>query len=161
MEETWMPIPNYEDYELSNLGRIRRGNLIFKLHTSTTGYLKIGLWKNGKLKNKFIHKLLVEMFMGITIDNRFTVIDHKDNNKLNNSLSNLQVITNRHNSIKDKNPKSGHSCIYRNSGSWLVRLRINGKKTSLGTFKNIEDAIMCRNAFFDTEKPIFKSIKPK
>lgn len=151
MKEIWKPIRNYNNYEVSNLGNVRNKEKILKLSLSTSGYYKIGLWKNGKMKNKYIHRIIIENFYNVLPKDKKTVIDHIDNNKLNNRIDNLQIVTNRYNSIKDKNSKSGYSCIYKNNKKWLVRVRINGKKTSLGTFENIEDAIKCRDNFFSTQ----------
>jgi hypothetical protein len=112
MKEIWKPIRNYNNYEVSNLGNVRNKEKILKLSLSTSGYYKIGLWKNGKMKNKYVHRLIIENFYNVFPKDKKTVIDHIDNNKLNNHIDNLQIITNRYNSIKDKNPKSGYTCIY-------------------------------------------------
>lgn len=156
MEEIWRFIPDYPEYQISNLGRVVKNGEFVKQHLSNSGYLYLHLINENENKSTFIHILLVNTFMGLFPKDKKTVVDHIDNNKLNNSLDNLQVITNRQNSIKDKKPKSGHSCIYKNNKKWLVRLRIDGKKKCLGTFGDINDAILCRNEFLIKEKPQFK-----
>lgn len=159
--EQWKNIVNYEGlYKISDLGRIKslqrkqwngfsffiKEEMILKQSLCNKNYPKIGLWKNNNHKTFRTHQLIIMSFKGHFL-NRKTVIDHIDNDKNNNTINNLQVVTNRHNSIKDKNPKSGYSCIYFNSNSWLVRMRVNGIKTTVGTFKDINEAIKQRDLF--------------
>jgi hypothetical protein len=92
-----------------------------------------------------IHQLVAICFLKHNPCGFDVVVDHIDSNKLNNNIFNLQLMSNRQNSIKDKNPKSGYSCIYYNNKKWLVRMRINNIKKSFGTFEKIEEAIEKRN----------------
>lgn len=59
----------------------------------------------------------------------------------------------------DKMSKTVFRGITKSKASWVVRLRIEGKKTYLGSFKNIEDAILCINAaerlYYPKRKPQF------
>lgn len=149
--EIWKDVIGYEKiYQVSNLGRVKslfyNKQKILKPIKSTNGYLYVNLYKDKKAKTSFIHHVVYEAFYQIK-SCRKNVIDHIDNNKVNNNLSNLQYITIRLNSTKDKKPKSGHSNIYLNSGSYLVRIRVNNQKISIGTFKKIEDAIIKRDLF--------------
>lgn len=149
-KEIWKDIPNYEGlYQVSDLGRVKslfyNKEKILKPAISTNLYLFVNLYKEKKVKQFRVHQLVAMSFLNHTICSLKLVVDHKDNNKQNNTYSNLQIVSNRYNSIKDKKPKSGHSCIYFNSNSWLVRLRINGVKKSIGTFKKLEEAIICRD----------------
>ena len=52
------------------------------------GYLSVNLYKNGKCKHAYIHRLVAETF----IDNSdlLPVVNHKDGNKQNNNVSNLE-----------------------------------------------------------------------
>jgi hypothetical protein len=149
--EVWKDIIGYEGlYQISNYGEIISlyfgNNKKLKLYKGSHGYLCINLHKDKKQYVYLVHRLLYESFYNVK-STRKNVIDHIDNNKLNNNLLNLQYITNRENSSKDKKSKTGYSNIYLNSGSYLVRLRINNVKKSIGTFKNIEDAVNFRNNF--------------
>jgi hypothetical protein len=119
---------------------------ILKTKIGTNGYFMVSLSKKNIQKSFMIHKLVFENFTG-KVSDRKIVIDHINNIKTDNRLENLQLITNRENSYKDKKSKSGHYCIYRNSGAWLVRLRIDNVKKSLGTFKCINKAIECRDNY--------------
>lgn len=152
--EIWKDIKNYDGlYQISNLGNVKSliTNKLLKKCDDTTGYLIVQLYKNKKPKCHRVHQLVFENFNLIKSTTYF-VIDHVDNNKKNNKLENLQIVTNRYNSSKDKKNKSGEYCIYLNGKSYLVRLRVDGIKKTLGTFKNIDDAILCRNRFFKKEE---------
>jgi hypothetical protein len=60
-----------------------------KPHLGNRGYMVVSLCKNGKVKTYFLHRLLATTFM--------TCVNHKDGNKLNNSLENLELCTYGHN----------------------------------------------------------------
>jgi hypothetical protein len=149
--EIWKDVVGYEGiYQVSNLGKVKslmfNKQKILKQVKSTNGYFMVGLWKEKKSSRHLVHRIMYEAFYGIKSCRQY-VIDHIDNNKENNNLSNLQYITNRQNSSKDKNSKTGESNIYFNSNAYLVRMRINNVKKSIGTYKTIEDAIWHRNNF--------------
>jgi len=68
-------------------------------------------------------------------------VDHIDNNSLNNNLDNLQLITNRENSIKDRTGgESGCVGVFKSGKRWRVRLIVNGIRKHLGTFDSKEEA---------------------
>ena len=160
--EIWKDIPGYEGlYKASSFGRIMsydkfcnngvslflmKGKLL-KQSINSSGYYCLCLYKNKVCKSFRIHKIIAMTFLNHIPNYYESIIDHIDNNKLNNNVNNLQIVSNRYNSTKDKKPKSGHSCIYLNGKSFLVRMRVNNIKTSIGTFKNIEDAIIKRDLF--------------
>src|SRR5690554_2958435 len=128
MEEIWKWIPNYEGiYKASNLGRIKsverrirtsQGNYrlyrerIIKQCLPNHRYLMVSLCRESKQVSRTVHSLIAETFLGYTCTNRKIVIDHIDNNPLNNRLDNLQIITNRENSIKDTKNKSGFVGVF-------------------------------------------------
>ena len=107
MEEIWKPIKDYEKYyEVSNLGRIKRlpriqiypdghtqllKEKILKGSTTTWGYLQVSLTKDGKRIKKHIHTLVAEAF--IPNPNNLSEVNHKDYNKENNYVDNLEWCT--------------------------------------------------------------------
>lgn len=95
MIEQWKDIPNYDGlYQVSNLGRIkslynykRDGNNILKPRLKR-GYYSVGLRKNGIRKWHMIHRLVASAF--IMNENNYPQVNHKDENKLNNRVENLE-----------------------------------------------------------------------
>lgn len=99
--EEWKTIKEYEGlYRISNLGNVshytkKRGWINKKLTLGTTGYLKVQLWKNNKSKTVNVHRLVAEAFL----DNPYNLpyINHKDEDKTNNRVSNLEWCTHEYN----------------------------------------------------------------
>ena len=111
-QEIWKDIEDYEGlYQVSNLGRIKslereviagRGHkkVIKKekiLHPTDNsfGYLMIQLTKNGAQKNFLVHRLVAKAF--IPNPNNYPEINHKDENKYNNCVENLEWCTKLYN----------------------------------------------------------------
>jgi len=95
-------IKNYEGYFITREGEVwsnKKKNLIQLTPKNDRGYCKIQLWNNGKSKNFFIHRLVAEAF--IPNPHNLTMIDHIDDNKSNNNVTNLQWITNQGNTEKE------------------------------------------------------------
>ena len=98
MEEIWRDIEGYEGlYQVSNLGNIYSfySNKKLSFGIDTSGYRIVTLWKNRKGKTKTIHRLVAETF--IFNPNNYPIINHKDENKQNNSVDNLEWCTCQYN----------------------------------------------------------------
>ena len=94
--EEFRDIPGYEGmYEVSNLGRIRRNGKILKPSKSNWGYLKLVLFKNGTRKTVLVHRLVAYAF--IPNPQNLPQINHKDEDKTNNSVDNLEWCDNKYN----------------------------------------------------------------
>lgn len=67
-KEIWKPIPNFPDYEVSNLGRVRslKFGRVRILRTARVGYGYQGvqLSSNGVLTHRFVHQLVMLAFAG-------------------------------------------------------------------------------------------------
>ena len=93
--EIFVPIaiPEYsKSYKISTLGNIRseKTKNIMKPYPRN-GYLSVGLYSNSKRKNYKIHRLVAITFL--TNPNNLEVVNHKDGNKINNCLENLEWVT--------------------------------------------------------------------
>jgi hypothetical protein len=91
--EVFKKIKGYEGrYEISNQGRIKSitRNVIIKPQLDRGGYLRVCLFKDGKKTTKKVHRLVSEVFIG---DIEGMTVNHKDFNKQNNRVSNLELIT--------------------------------------------------------------------
>lgn len=114
VSERWLPINNYEGYyEVSNLGNVRgldryvnRNGFKMKItgHTMKPakgkfGYMSVQLRKDGRVQRKYVHRLVAESFLGVPDG---LEINHIDENKQNNCLSNLEWVT-RSKNLKHNN----------------------------------------------------------
>ena len=96
INEQWRPVVWYEGfYEISSLGRVKSMNYnhtgrekIIKPFKNKKGYLRVCLYKNGKRKFFLVHKLVAEAF--IPNSKGFDQVNHKDEVKTNNCVSNLE-----------------------------------------------------------------------
>lgn len=91
--EIWKDIPNYEGlYQVSNLGRIRSLYNYRKYNILTQnikrGYYQIGLRKNGVRKWHQVQRLVALAF--IPNPNNLPQVNHKNENKLDNNVNNLE-----------------------------------------------------------------------
>jgi hypothetical protein len=96
--EVFHDIEGYEGlYEVSNLGRIRRGNKILNPPKYSTGYRVQKLSKEGVAERVLVHRLVAKAFILNPEDK--PCVNHKDGNKENNSVTNLEWITLKDNII--------------------------------------------------------------
>ena len=100
MKEIWKDIKGYEGtYQISNLGNVlsvARGKpKLRKQSTDKDGYKYLILCKDGINKNHFVHRLVAAAF--IENPTNHPVINHKDENKSNNSYKNLEWCTYKYN----------------------------------------------------------------
>lgn len=102
--EEWRDIKGFEGlYQVSNLGRVKSLKRFVRANTcgirgisekilsaciSNSGYLSVVLCKNGKHKPISVHRLVAETFLPNPID--YKEVNHKDEDKLNNLLDNLE-----------------------------------------------------------------------
>ncbi|WNL63116.1 HNH homing endonuclease [Citrobacter phage Ci1] len=101
MKEVFKDVVGYEEYfQISNFGRVfsKRSNKILKYSRSGL-YLAISTKLNGRGKSTClkIHRLVAEAF--IPNPNNFSVVNHKDGNKHNNHVDNLEWCTQKENMI--------------------------------------------------------------
>ena len=97
MEEKFVKVKGYEGYEVSNTGKIKslKTNRLLKPQKNNCGYLYILLTdQNKKVKINLIHRLVFDSFIGI--DDGLE-INHLDEDKENNRLDNLELITHEDN----------------------------------------------------------------
>ena len=108
--EEWRPVVGYEGiYLVSNQGRVQsldrtvnqkngsrrsiKGRMLIP-STLATGYPRVKLWRNGTGKEVSIHRLVVEAFVG---DPDGFHVNHKDGDRENNDVTNLEIVTPRQN----------------------------------------------------------------
>jgi len=86
----WKNIIGFPKYEINTEGRVWSWHRLkyLKPEKPKSGYLRVVLCNNGKLKHKFIHRLVLEAFVGLCPKGK--ECRHLDGNRLNNNLDNLQ-----------------------------------------------------------------------
>ena len=90
-KEIWKDIKGYPNYQISNYGRVwsKSRQIYIKPHKNNSGYLQITITAiNGKQKRKLIHRLVAIAF--IDNPNDYPCVNHKDENKENNMVTNLE-----------------------------------------------------------------------
>lgn len=91
---TWKKIKRNDNYSINELGEVRNNanNHIKKPSVNIkNGYLCVDLYKNNKRTKETIHRLLAEAF--IPNSENKPIVDHKDGDRTNNSISNLRWAT--------------------------------------------------------------------
>lgn len=101
-KEVWRDIPNYEGYQISNIGRVkslersyRRKEKILKPQIDHKGYYLIGLCKNSIQKFYLVHRLVWIAFNGPIPEG--LQVNHINEVKSDNRLSNLNLMTQKEN----------------------------------------------------------------
>ena len=99
-------------YQVSNFGRIRNLNYrkngkirILKPKKQPSGHLRVNLPKDGKLINFYVHRIVATVF--IPNLNNLPVVNHKDENKENNCVENLEWCTVEYNNQYSAYQKKG------------------------------------------------------
>lgn len=102
LTEQWRSIIGFEDYQVSNLGRVRsfKNNNVYYLNPMIRGYKGqqykcVKLFGNKETKVFAVHRLVAAYF--IDNPNNYPVVNHKDENKLNNIVTNLEWCTQQYN----------------------------------------------------------------
>lgn len=129
----WKDIENYEGlYQVNELGEIKSKRGILKPFTDKDGYLKVGLHKNGIHKQFFVHRLVAKAF--ISNPDNLPEINHKDENKSNNTVSNLEWCTRIYNiNYGSHNEREA----FTKSNRYNVYDEFNKLIVSNGTFKTL------------------------
>ena len=93
MEEQWKKIEGYDNYKISNKGRVRNTTTRKCLEGSVNncGYVKIGLTKDKKMRLHQLQRLVAQAF----VDNpeHKELVRHRDGDNLNNDFSNLYWVS--------------------------------------------------------------------
>jgi len=86
-------IDGFDNYCVTDTGEVINVKRNRKLSCTQRkdGYVQVGLWNNGKMKQCYLHRVVYQAFNGAMPDG--TQINHIDGNKANNSLSNLECVS--------------------------------------------------------------------
>lgn len=151
MEEKWLDIIGYEGlYKISDLGNVKsldriiinkngissnyKGKVLKPLLNK--GYYQVRLYKNGVGITHRIHKLVMMSFKDFKPNGHTIIIDHINNDPLDNRLNNLQLISQRKNASKDRANGSSKQlgvCWDKQMCKWRCIISI-GKNIFLGLY---------------------------
>ena len=149
--EDWRVLTDYPNYSVSSFGNVRNDKTgqILKGSIDSNGYLRVSLYKEKKQYTKKIHTLVGGVFLE-NPENKYS-IDHVNQNKIDNNVSNLRYATKieqGRNRKKWDNCSSKYKgvCLHKSSGKWSASIKLN-KSIHLGLFKTEEEAKDTYNNF--------------
>ena len=132
-------------YMVSNTGKVysyKKGSTL-KLSRKDNGYFQVGLYKDGEHYVFSVHRLVATMF--IPNPNMFPVVNHKDENKQNNHVDNLEWCTQHYN-------------VHYGTGIERMRATRTGQKTTEEQREKIAEANKIKVRCIETNE-IFPSIE--
>ena len=147
--EVWRSIENYDNYAVSSFGRVKntKTGKVLKAGLSH-GYLKCNLCEDRLAKKSYyVHRLVANAF--INNPNDKLCVDHKDNNKTNNNISNLRFATSKENSQNSSirlDNTSGQKGVYfhKRVKKWCAQIKIDGISVHIGYYDDLDDARTAR-----------------
>lgn len=162
--EKWAKILNAKgEYYVSNLGnvkRIKKGRERYIGNLDKNGYKRVTLIDvfTNKIITKKVHRLVAMYFLD-NYDETLTV-NHKDFNKSNNNVSNLEMISVEDNClhyIKNVKKENSYSkkigvSFHKQLNKWTTRIKINGKRLSIGTYKTEYEAVSAIEEYYKGNK---------
>lgn len=127
--EEWRPITDFADYEVSNMGRIRRATprsngaknmRVLKCVLTSRGYHQVSLWREGEKFSRPVHRLVCAAFHGDQPEGKPHVA-HGDGIPTNNTAINLRWAS----AAENEADKLAHGTIARGSRGGNSRLTEN------------------------------------
>ena len=152
--EVWKDVVGYEGlYQVSNKGNIysverkdtvgrKCGGRMLQLSYHSNGYLRVNLSKNVITKQHLIHRLVAQAF--VPNQNNYLEINHKDENKANNNVENLEWCT------REYNMNYGTRNERANQTQSKKVMAINIKTGEILTFNSTKEAVS--EGYFDASR---------
>lgn len=140
----WKPIPGYEGlYSVSSDGKVKslfRYHRTLKPNVSKNGYESVELFKDKKSKRLLVHRLVAIAF--IPNPENLPQVNHKDENKRNNSVSNLEWVTAKQNMAHGTRLKRQLASIDYTTEERKKIARTNGKVVSRSVAQILNDSVV-------------------
>lgn len=160
--EIWKSIQNYEGlYEVSSLGRVKSlpvKKSYWSLRTPKEkiltpkigSYYSVGLTKDGVNNTIKVNQLVAMSFLGHKRCGQKLVVDHINENKLDNRLENLRIVSKKFSSSinRGENISKYKGITYdKKTDKWKCKITIASEKKYLGVFKTKKEAIEVYKAY--------------
>ena len=166
MKEIWLDIPNYNGYQVSNTGLVRTHNKATRTklrgerqwkdrilvpkgekgkNVYKTGY-RVDLWKEGRPYTFLVARLVAYTFFGEDINDHSKTVNHKDGNRLNNRLDNLEII-----SLADNIRHAFDTGLHRNQKHIRVRNLLNDTEREYMSMAKASEAIGVSKGFISSK----------
>jgi len=117
--EKWVTI--FNDYKVSSHGRVKGKRGILSPKTKKNGYKEVSLYPVPmKCKMFYVHRLVASAFIGVL--NPGYEVNHKDGNKKNNKVSNLEIVTPSENRKHSYNVLNKKIAVYKGSNHGMSKL---------------------------------------
>lgn len=159
--EEFKEIPNFKYYQVTDNGIVRSFKTgKWKIMTGgidTGGYRYVNMCRNdGVRKNRSIHQLVAEVFLGHIPCGMEIVVNHIDFNIKNNCVSNLELVINRENTnrkhLKYRATSKFTGVSLTIDKKWLASINVKGKQTYIGRFDTEEEASQWYNNAVESVK---------
>ena len=141
LDREWTRVPLNEGYEpiyVSRDGYVKKGNKIWKGNENAYGYLSISVRRGDEWKDFRVHRLIAFTFLPSPTDGR-TLVNHKDGNKMNNNISNLEWATH------SENAQHAHDNLLSKGKRAVIQLDMDGNE--IQRFSSITDAFRATGVY--------------
>ena len=147
--EVFRSVDGYKNYAVSSFGNVKntKTGRILK-GRNVCGYLQVVLYEDGLAKKSYlVHRLVAYAFIDNPDDK--LCVDHKNNDRTNNNISNLRFATTKENSqnrILSSNNTSKVKGVSFNkrANKWRAHIRIDGILIHIGYYDDLDDAKIAR-----------------
>ena len=154
--------PNYKGYTILKDGTVygKKGQLMTQRDSGK--YKEVALYYNSKMNYRRIHQLVAEVYLNHTVNGYDgLVVDHIDNNPLNNNASNLQLITARENVSKDRANSTNYTGVQTYYNQFNAKIKYEGVSVFLGSYSTPLEAHLVYLGAAETIKTIKMTNKLK
>lgn len=158
--EAWKDIKGFENYQISTNGRVwsKIKKKYLKGCSNRYGYLRVCLIKNKKQVEKKIHRLVAEAF--IPNPENLPEVNHKDENKENNRIENLEWCNRAYNvNYGTRNAKISKQVYQYTIDGKFVKIWPSTKECGRNGFKQGNVAACCRKCYNRGRNDIYKGYK--
>ena len=132
--EVWKVVSGFPNYEVSDGGLVRRAvgqggeasGAVLKPRAGKKGHMYVNLFADGKSNSRYVHRIVLEAFVGPNPLDK-PCCGHRDGNPSNNNLSNLRWVSYKENSIDS----IIHGTSRRPGGESHFRAKLNAEKIRL------------------------------